>query len=131
VDAFLGKNISNRLENGIRVSCLQTRENFEQESVGAKKAENPSVLDTARHDGSFGTRVLEMPHTTTEITKKNPMQRSGRIFYSRIGLAFYGNGHDRNTATPGFLQNEEREPAAAGNESDGLPTIHQLRIQKK
>ena len=64
--------------------------------------------------------LLEMLHATTEISQRDPIQLTRGIFDAWIRLALDGDGHDPDAPSLRLLQNEEREPSATRNESDGL-----------
>jgi hypothetical protein len=81
------------------------------------------MLDLSRHQRPMDASFPEKLHASAEFPKRNPMQRASSFSNREIGFPFDGDRDDRYLATFGFFENEERKPAAAGNEPDMLGTL--------
>ena len=68
LDPFLGENIRNRLEYRVGIAGSETGQHLKKQSIRTKNAKDLLVLDSSRHDGTVGSRLLEDPHTPAELS---------------------------------------------------------------
>ncbi|KXJ98285.1 MAG: hypothetical protein UZ17_ACD001002814 [Acidobacteria bacterium OLB17] len=123
LDAFFCEFVGNAADKCVGIPSRKAPKHLHHSHVRDRSREYLNVLDLSGHYHFRYAAALEVRDHLAELADADPFEGAREVRKCRIGLFFYCDNRKLDTALSGAFDDEEREPAVAGNES----VIHYLR----